>query len=411
MVAAGVYLLARNEALLAGWPLETAGWIGATTAVLGALIALGERDLKRVLAGSTSSQLGLMLVGVAAGGPAVAVFHLAAHAAGKAAMFLAAGTFQHARGSTDLEDLRGIARAQPVAFGAFMLGAASIAAVPPLAAFWSKDAIVAAAETNPAWLVLVLLAGAGSAAYLLRPVLVLADRGAIAVGGSRVGAGGEREGRQAVAGTPPAARSVPPTMVGAAAVLAGLGVLLGALGAPLAGLLDAPAPETTLVSVAGSLLALVAGAAVVLRPGALAALGHAGTVVGAELLRGADALAGAVRLAARGVAAVDERVAVRLPDALARGAVVLSRGVDRADRGGLDAAVDGVGRGGLLAASASARVERGGIDAAVDGLARAVGRGGRGASAAQTGKLHEYLRDAVLGAAAIALLIALTALT
>jgi len=421
MVAAGVYLLARNEALLAGWPLELAGWIGASTAVLGALIALGERDLKRVLAGSTSSQLGLMLVGVAAGGPAVAVFHLAAHAAGKATMFLAAGAFQHARGSTDLEDLRGVARAQPAAFAAFALGAASIAAVPPLAAFWSKDAIVAAAETNPAWLVLVLLAGAGSAAYLLRPALVLADRGAITVGGSRAGAGAERGARQAGAGAErregqgadaaPVQRRVPPVMVGAAAVLAGAGVLLGALGAPLAGLLGAPAPETTLVSVAGSLLALVAGAVVVRRPRALAALGHAGTAVGAGLLRGADAAGGAVRLGARGVAAVDERVAVRLPDALARGAAALSRGVDRADRGGLDAAVDGVGRGGLLAASASDRVERGGIDAAVDGLARAVGRGGRGASAAQTGKLHEYLRDAVLGAAAIALLIALTAIT
>jgi len=85
MVAAGVYLLMRSAALLAGWPLQVAGWVGAVTAVAGAAIALGQDDLKRVLAGSTTSQLGLMFVGVAAGGPAVGLFHLVAHAGGKAA--------------------------------------------------------------------------------------------------------------------------------------------------------------------------------------------------------------------------------------------------------------------------------------------------------------------------------------
>ena len=110
MVAAGVYLLVRSQDLLAGWPLQVAGWVGALTAVAGAFIALAQTDLKRVLAGSTTSQLGLMFVGVAAGGPAVALFHLIAHAAGKAGMFLAAGVFQHARGSTDLERLRGAGR-------------------------------------------------------------------------------------------------------------------------------------------------------------------------------------------------------------------------------------------------------------------------------------------------------------
>jgi len=107
MVAAGVYLLARSHELLAGWPLQAAGWVGALTAVAGAAIALAQSDLKRVLAGSTTSQLGLMFVGVAAGGPAVGIFHLVAHAAGKAGMFLAAGIFQHNRHTTALDGLTG----------------------------------------------------------------------------------------------------------------------------------------------------------------------------------------------------------------------------------------------------------------------------------------------------------------
>ncbi len=169
MVAAGVYLLARSHELLAGWPLELAGWVGAVTAVVGAAVALAQDDLKRVLAGSTTSQLGLMFVGVAAGGPAVALFHLVAHAAGKATLFLAAGVFQHNRHTTALRGLAGAGRDDRRAFALFVLGALSIAAVPPLAGFWSKDAIAVAAEEHPAWFACVLLSAAGSAAYLLRP--------------------------------------------------------------------------------------------------------------------------------------------------------------------------------------------------------------------------------------------------
>ncbi len=192
MVAAGVYLLVRSHDLLAGWPLELAGWVGAVTAVAGAVIALGQQDLKRVLAGSTTSQLGLMFVGLAAGGPAVALFHLVAHAAGKAGLFLAAGVFGHTRGTTELEGLRGAGREDRAAFAGFAVCALSIAAVPPLAAFWSKEHVAAAAEeTSTAWFVLVLLAAAGSAAYLLRPALVLWAR-------PRTGAAPARPGRAAM---------------------------------------------------------------------------------------------------------------------------------------------------------------------------------------------------------------------
>jgi NADH-quinone oxidoreductase subunit L len=367
MVAAGVYLLVRSADLLAGWPLEVAGWVGALTAVAGAAIALAQDDLKRVLAGSTTSQLGLMFVGAAAGGPAVAIFHLVAHAAGKAGMFLAAGVFQHNRKTTALEGLRGAGREDRTAFAGFALGALSIAAVPPLAAFWSKEHIAAAAEeARLAWFVLVLIAAAGSAAYLLRPALLL-----------------WRPERQESRSPSNAGRVA--MLVGASAMAVGsLG--LGAVGEPLARLLNAPDLPSSALSLVLSLTALALGAAAVILgfapPARLAAAARA-QLYTSELLR----------------------LAVQRPVlALVAAAHVFERRV-------LDAAVDGVGRAGLLAARAMDCVERRGVDAAVDGLARTVGHGGEDLRRLQTGRLFEYLRGAVLGGAAVAFVVALSALT
>jgi len=367
MVAAGVYLLVRSQGLLAGWPLELAGWVGALTAVIGAAIALGQRDLKRVLAGSTTSQLGLMFVGAAAGGPAVAIFLLVAHAAGKACMFLAAGIFQRARHTTDLAVLRGAGRDDRAAFAAFALGAGSVAAVPPLAAFWAKDAVLAAAEQRPAWFALALLAAAGTAAYLLRPALILFDR---------------RGRGAAVRGRDPARVA----MLGAALALALASVGLGALGGPLERLLGGEPLPGTVLSAVLSVAAVLLGAAAVLA-----------RLPVPEPLRRASAAQLYVNEA---LGAVLERPVL----ALGRLTALLDRRV-------VDRAVDGAGRAGLSLAAAQDRVERSGIDAAVDGLARLVGRGGAGTSRVQSGRLHEYLRDTVLGAGAVALLIGLTAVT
>lgn len=367
MVAAGVYLLVRSADLLAGWPLEVAGWVGALTAVAGAAIALAQDDLKRVLAGSTTSQLGLMFVGAAAGGPAVAIFQLIAHAAGKAGMFLATGVFQRNRKTTALEGLRGAGREDRTAFAGFAVGALSIAAVPPLAAFWSKEHIAAAAEqARVAWFVLVLLAAAGSAAYLLRPALLL-----------------WRPGRQ---------ESRAPSRAGRLAMLVGVGAMaagslgLGAVGSPLAGLLDSPDLPSSTLSLALSLTALALGAAAVVLgfapPARLAAAARA-QLYANELLR----------------------VAVQRP------VLALAAAADVAERRGIDAVIDGVGRAGLAAARATDWVERHAVDAAVDGLARTVGRGGDDLRRLQTGRLFEYLRGAVLGGVAVAFVVALSALT
>ena len=366
MVAAGVYLLVRSYDLLLGWPLEVAGWIGAITAVAGAVIALAQRDLKRVLAGSTTSQLGLMFVGVAAGGPAVALFQLVAHAAGKAGMFLAAGVFQHDRHSTALDDLRGAGREDRAAFTGFAIGALSIAAVPPLAAFWSKEHIAASAQTaSTAWFALVLLAGAGSAAYLLRPALVLWSAG------PKTGAL-ERSGRTAM-------------LAGLAAMATG-SLVLGALGGPLERLLAGPDLSTSGLALVLSLIAVL--------------LGIAGVLMKPKV---------PVRLAA---AARRQLYANELLDTLlVRPVLAVASASGTADRRALDAVVDGVGGVALSAARATDWVERHAIDAAVDGLAAAVGRGGDDLRRLQSGRLFEYLRGAVLGAAAVTFLIALSALT
>ena len=364
MVAAGVYLLVRSQDLLAGWPLELAGWLGAGTAVLGAVIALGQRDLKRLLAGSTTSQLGFMFLGAAAGGPAVAIFLLVTHAAGKAGMFLAAGMFQHARGSTDLEALRGAGRSDPRAFAVFAVGAASVAAVPPLAAFWAKDSVLAASEHQAGWFVLGLVAAGGTAAYLLRPALILWR------GPQRRPAIEDRWARRA--------------MLGSGLALAVASIAGGALGPPLADLLAEGALPGSTLSAVLSLLAVAAGAGAVL--------------VG---LRPAPAL--------RRAAAAQLYVNDALKAAVERPLLGFARLSDAVDRQLVDRAVDGGGRATLALSRSSDVVERSGIDAAVDGLARGVGRGGDRTSAVQSGRLHEYLRDTVAGLAAVGLLVALTA--
>jgi NADH-quinone oxidoreductase subunit L len=155
MVTAGVYLVARCTPLFMEAPeaqLVVAG-IGGFTALLAALIALTQYDLKRVLAYSTVSQLGYMFLalGAAAGGEKVAtfaviaaMFHLFTHAFFKALLFLGAGSVMHAMGGViDMREFGGLRRMMPITHVTFLIGAAALAGVPLLAGFWSKDEILA----------------------------------------------------------------------------------------------------------------------------------------------------------------------------------------------------------------------------------------------------------------------------
>ncbi len=145
MVAAGVYLVARSYVLFTPTSLEVVAVIGTITALMAATIALAQTDIKRVLAYSTLSQLGFMMAALGVGGREAGMFHLATHACFKALLFLGAGSVIHAVHHQELFQMGGLRRAMPWTFATCLIATLAISGVPPLAGFWSKDAILAAA--------------------------------------------------------------------------------------------------------------------------------------------------------------------------------------------------------------------------------------------------------------------------
>jgi len=176
LVAAGAILLIRTAPMLPADTLLIIGIVGGVTTVVTGLIALGESDLKRMLAASTSSQYGLMLIAIGAGVPMAALLHLIAHAAIKSSLFLGAGVFQHSRETTLLEKLRGVGRDRPKIFFGFTLSALALAGIPPLSGFFSKDAIIAASLNSNSVQILLPLALVGTlltGSYMARALRIL----------------------------------------------------------------------------------------------------------------------------------------------------------------------------------------------------------------------------------------------
>ncbi len=157
MVTAGVYLLARCAPLYAACPESQmiVAAIGCFTALMAAFVALTQTDLKRILAYSTISQLGYMFVAMGVGGVvgiAAGMFHLFTHAFFKALLFLSAGSVMHALGGIiDLREFGGLRRKLPWTYVTFLVGAAALAGIFPLAGFWSKDAILVGLEKQFAY--------------------------------------------------------------------------------------------------------------------------------------------------------------------------------------------------------------------------------------------------------------------
>jgi NADH-quinone oxidoreductase subunit L len=159
MVAAGVYLVARVYPLMsAGIPaggtttaLTVVTWVGASTAVFAALVAVGQDDIKRILAYSTVSQLGYMMVGLGVGGVAVGMFHLITHAFFKALLFMGAGSVIHgAHEEQDIRRLGGLRKYMPLTFATYAVGMLALCGVPIFfSGFWSKDAILESAHGWP----------------------------------------------------------------------------------------------------------------------------------------------------------------------------------------------------------------------------------------------------------------------
>ena len=153
MVAAGVFLIARIYPLMAAGggttpALQVVTWIGAITALFGATVAVAQWDIKRILAYSTVSQLGYMMMGLGVGGPAVGMFHLITHAFFKALLFLGAGSVIHGcSGEQDIRRMGGLRKYMPVTFAVYAIGMLALCGFPFFfSGFWSKDAILHAAH-------------------------------------------------------------------------------------------------------------------------------------------------------------------------------------------------------------------------------------------------------------------------
>jgi NADH-quinone oxidoreductase subunit L len=127
--------------------LEVVTWVGALTAIFASLVAVAQDDIKRILAYSTVSQLGYMMMGIGVGGVAVGVFHLIAHAFFKALLFLGAGSVIHGlMGEQDIREMGGIRKWMPVTFATYAVGTLALCGFPLFfSGFWSKDAILHAA--------------------------------------------------------------------------------------------------------------------------------------------------------------------------------------------------------------------------------------------------------------------------
>jgi NADH-quinone oxidoreductase subunit L len=235
MVAAGVYLMARVYPLLGASAdaLKVVAWIGALTAIFAASLAVAQEDIKRILAYSTVSQLGYMMLGIGVGGVAVGVFHLITHAFFKALLFLGAGSVIHGLlGEQDIREMGGVRKWMPITFAAYAVGTLALCGFPLIfSGFWSKDAILHAAHEWNVSQVPFYLGAIGAlltAFYMTRQVCY------VFFGHHRRGAVPEHivPAETAVSDPHEAHHESPASMTIPLVILAAFAILLGVLGTP-----------------------------------------------------------------------------------------------------------------------------------------------------------------------------------
>ena len=177
MVVAGVYLVARAFPIFeaSDYALMIVAIIGLVTALGSSTIALVATDLKRILAYSTISHLGLMMLALGAFGYTAAIFHLLAHGFSKALLFLGAGSVMHSTDELDIRKMGGLRKVMPLTALLFSIGALSLGGIPILAGFWSKDEILIAVNKNlpPVFIVFTLLTAFLSALYMARAMFTV----------------------------------------------------------------------------------------------------------------------------------------------------------------------------------------------------------------------------------------------
>jgi NADH-quinone oxidoreductase subunit L len=177
MVTAGIYLVIRAELifLLSPFSMEIVATIGIVTALWSATIALKQNDIKKILAYSTVSQLGLMFFALGLGAFGAGLFHLVTHAFFKALLFLCAGSVIHAlQGEQDIRNMGGLKNKIPITYYTMLIGALAIAGIPPLSGFFSKDGILAAAlHVNPVLWLLGVIVSIFTAFYIFRLIYLV----------------------------------------------------------------------------------------------------------------------------------------------------------------------------------------------------------------------------------------------
>ena len=177
MVTAGVYMVARSSAIYTHAPaaMEAVAIIGLLTAFFAATIGLLQNDIKKVFAYSTVSQLGYMFLGAGVGAFSAGIYHLVTHAFFKALLFLGAGSVIHALGGEqDVRNMGGLRSKIPWTFATMVCAGVAIAGVPPFAGFYSKDAILLAADRHAPWMYWVGVITAGMTAFYVFRAIFLA---------------------------------------------------------------------------------------------------------------------------------------------------------------------------------------------------------------------------------------------
>ena len=175
MVAAGVFLVARTWPLFEAAPaaLQLVLVVGAFTALASATIAVGQTDIKKVLAYSTTSQLGFMCAALGAGAWRAAVFHLITHASFKALLFLGSGSVIHGAHTQDMREMGGLARKMPITAVTWIVGVAALAGLPGLSGFFSKDEVLHGVLTaSPVAGIALVVAAAFTAFYITRATIL-----------------------------------------------------------------------------------------------------------------------------------------------------------------------------------------------------------------------------------------------
>jgi len=230
MVTAGVYMVARIFGVFSSSELtmNVIAIVASITMLLAAVLAVVQRDIKKVLAYSTVSQLGYMMAGLAVGAATAGVFHLWTHAFFKALLFLGAGSVIHAVHSNDMFEMGGLRRFMPITYATFIIGSLALAGVPPLAGFWSKDEIVAASfQTGNTFVFIAALITAFLTAFYMARACALTFFGRnrrLPVAGGATDDGGHAHG---------VPHESPPSMTWPLIILGVLSVVGGLVGTPV----------------------------------------------------------------------------------------------------------------------------------------------------------------------------------